>query len=86
MKLIDEIFELYKDKLTGDEEDADIIAFSILEQLDREDVMDLLKELKDQELYDLVGFYMIERLKAKMAREGLGQSDMFSIDHLRNLH
>ncbi|MBD8068568.1 DUF6154 family protein [Bacillus sp. PS06] len=86
MKLIDELYEMYRNKLTGDEEDADILAFSVLEQLDREDMLQLIAELSDQELYNLVGFYMIENLKGKMAREGIGQSKMLTIDQLRNLH
>ncbi|WP_078544402.1 DUF6154 family protein [Litchfieldia alkalitelluris] len=86
MKLIDELYEMYRHKLTGDEEDADILAFSVLEQLDREDMIQLIKDLSDQELYNLVGFYMIENLKGKMAREGVGQSKMLTIDQLKNLH
>ncbi|MEK5441442.1 MULTISPECIES: DUF6154 family protein [Fredinandcohnia] len=86
MKIIDEIYELYRDKLTGDEEDADIIAFSVLEQFEREDLIDLLRDLTDQELRNLVGFYMIENLKAKMARDGIGQSKMMTINELRDIH
>ncbi|MDR4889325.1 cytosolic protein [Bacillus sp. HNG] len=86
MKIIDEIYEMYRNKLTGDEEDADIIAFSVLEQFAREDLIDLLSDLTDQELRNLVGFYMIENLKAKMARDGIGQSKMMTVDELRNIH
>ncbi|MEH7379644.1 DUF6154 family protein [Bacillus sp. JJ1533] len=86
MKIIDEIYEMYRDKLTGDEEDADIIAFSVLEQFAREDLIDLLSDLSDQELRNLVGFYMIENLKAKMARDGIGQSKMMTVDELRDIH
>ncbi|WP_099362247.1 DUF6154 family protein [Fredinandcohnia onubensis] len=86
MKIIDEIYELYRDKLTGDEEDADIIAFSVLEQFEREDLIDLLRDLTDQELRNLVGFYMIENLKAKMARDGIGQSKMMTNNELRDIH
>ena len=86
MKIIDEIYELYRDKLTGDEEDADIIAFSVLEQFEREDLIDLLRDLTDQELRNLVGFYMIENLKAKMARDGIGQSKMMTVNELRDIH
>ncbi|THE14841.1 cytosolic protein [Bacillus timonensis] len=86
MKIIDEVYEMYRNKLTGDEEDADIIAFSVLEQFAREDLIDLLSDLTDQELRNLVGFYMIENLKAKMARDGIGQSKMMTVDELRNIH
>lgn len=86
MKFIDELYELYRNKLTGDEEDADILAFSVLEQLDREDMMTLITELSDQELYNLVGFYMIEKLKAKMAREEFGDTKLAPSDNVRNFH
>ncbi|MEH7387356.1 DUF6154 family protein [Bacillus sp. JJ1521] len=86
MKIIDEIYEMYRNKLTGDEEDADIIAFSVLEQFEREDLIDLLGDLTDQELRNLVGFYMIENLKAKMARDGIGRSKMMTVDELRDIH
>jgi glycosylphosphatidylinositol transamidase (GPIT) subunit GPI8 len=86
MKIIDDLYEMYRNRLTGDEEDADILAFSVLEQLDREDLLDMIKELSDQELYNLVGFYMIENLKGKMAREGIGESKMLTVDQIRNLH
>lgn len=86
MKLIDDLYKTYRDKLTGDEEDADIIAFSVLEQLNREDVLDLISELSDQELYNLVGFYMIENLKAKMARDGIGHAKMLTVDQLKTIH
>jgi hypothetical protein len=86
MKIIDELYEMYREKLTGDEEDVDILTFSLLEELDRKDLLELIEELSDQELYNLVGFYMIENLKGKMAREGVGQSKMLTIDQLRNIH
>lgn len=35
MKLIDELYELYRNKLTGDEEDIDMLAFAFLEEMDR---------------------------------------------------
>ncbi|KAA0549006.1 cytosolic protein [Bacillus sp. BGMRC 2118] len=71
MKLVDELYEMYKHHFTGDEEDIDIIAFSVLEQLNRKTMFNLLSELDDQELLDLVGLYLIEGLKGKLAKEGL---------------
>jgi hypothetical protein len=71
LKLVDELYEMYKHHFTGDEEDVDIIAFSVLEQLNRKNLFNLLSELEDQELYDLVGLYLIEGLKGKLAKEGL---------------
>lgn len=87
MKLIDEIYELYRDKLTGDDEDIDILAFAILEEFDREDILELFKEMDEQELFDLMGLYLIESLRGKFAQRGIGEHRPASIyDNERNLH
>ncbi|ANB60104.1 DUF6154 family protein [Anoxybacteroides amylolyticum] len=74
MKFIDELYEYYKNRLTGDEEDAEILTMSVLEELRREDLLALIKEMDDAELVGMVGLYMLESLKAKMAQEGIGQT------------
>ncbi|MBA4536879.1 hypothetical protein H1Z61_06920 [Bacillus aquiflavi] len=85
MKLIDELYELYRNKLTGDDEDIDILAFAVLEELDRDDVLHLINEMDDQELFDLMGLYLIESLKGKFAKEGIGRNRISPFQH-RNLH
>ncbi|ADU94009.1 DUF6154 family protein [Geobacillus sp. Y412MC52] len=72
MKFIDDLYEYYKDRLTGDEEDAEAVAMSILDELSRRDVLKLINEMTDEELLGMFGLYVLESLKAKMAREGLG--------------
>ena len=72
MKFIDDLYEYYKDRLTGDEEDAEAVAMSILDELNRRDVLKLICEMTDEELLGMFGLYLFESLKAKMAREGLG--------------
>ncbi len=69
MNFIDELYQLYRDKLTGDDEDIDILALAVLEQLDRKDVMQLINELEDRELYNLMGIYIIDSLKKRFANE-----------------
>lgn len=85
MKLVDEIFEFYRDKLSGDEEDIDMLTFALLEQMSYEDLMDIIKEMNKQELYDLVGLYLLESLKMKFASEDYGQQKVQNFQH-RNLH
>lgn len=75
MKLVDELFDLYRNKLTGDEEDIDMLTFAFLEEMSREDLLKMIQDMDDQELYDLVGLYLIENLKGKFAREEYGQVD-----------
>lgn len=86
MKLVDELYEAYKDKLTGDEEDADIIAHTVIEELNTSDLISLLKELPYDELAGLVGFYISEKIKMKMAKEGIGHAQMISDEEFRRLH
>lgn len=69
MKIIDELYNLYKNKLTGDEEDIDMLTFAFLEEMSREDLLQIIRELNEQELYDLMGLYIIESLKGKFAKE-----------------
>ncbi|MGJ7920343.1 DUF6154 family protein [Neobacillus sp. LXY-4] len=73
MKLVDELFELYRDKLTGDDEDIDMLAFAILEEMSREDLLHLVQDLSTQELYNVIGVYLIESLREKFAQEEYGQ-------------
>ncbi|MEC1717907.1 DUF6154 family protein [Schinkia azotoformans] len=85
-KLIDDLYKMYSHILTGDEEDADIIIFSVLEALKRKDILELIEEMDEQELYSMVGLYMLEKFKSKMAREGVGQSQMLTEDEIKHLH
>ena len=48
MKFVDELYEYYKNRLTGDEEDAEVMTMSILEELDRNDLLQLIQEMTDE--------------------------------------
>ncbi|MFE8698163.1 DUF6154 family protein [Cytobacillus sp. FJAT-53684] len=85
MKIIDELYELYRNKLTGDEEDIDMLAFAFLEEMDREDLLSMINDLNNQELYDLMGLYLIESLKGKFASEDFRQQRNSTIQP-RNIH
>ncbi|MFT8319790.1 MAG: DUF6154 family protein [Bacillus sp. (in: firmicutes)] len=85
MKLVDELYNLYKNKLTGDEEDIDMLAFAFLEEMTREDLLHIIQELNEQELYDLMGLYLIESLKGKFAKEDYRQQRS-TVFPQRNLH
>lgn len=80
MNFIDELYQLYRDKLTGDDEDIDVLALSVLEQLDRNDVLQLISELEDRELYNLMGLYLTDSLKRRFA------NDTFDQDPSKFLH
>lgn len=67
MKLVDELFEIYQDRLTGDDEDIDIITFAVLEESTRADLIKIVEEMNDNELQSFIRFYIIESLKGKFA-------------------
>lgn len=85
MKLVDELYEMYRDKLTGDDEDIDMLAFAFLEEMKREDLLHLISEMDEQELYNLMGLYLIESLKVKFAQGDYGQQRHPFPNH-RTLH
>ncbi|HZG59980.1 MAG TPA: DUF6154 family protein [Anoxybacillus sp.] len=74
MRFVDQLYEYYKDRLTGDEEDVEIVTLSILQELSRNDLITFIKEMDDRELMTMIGLYFIESLKAKIAEEGIGQT------------
>lgn len=85
IKLVDELYEMYRNKLTGDEEDIDMLAFAFLEEMSQEDLISLIQDMDKQELYDLMGLYLIESLKAKFAQEEYGQHRTHTY-YPRNVH
>ncbi|MBM7581005.1 DUF6154 family protein [Jeotgalibacillus terrae] len=68
MKLVDEIFEMYKGKIRGSQEDLDMIAFTILEQLDHRELLEMVKELSEDELAYFIRLYIVESLKGRLER------------------
>lgn len=67
MRLIDELFEIYQNRLTADDEDIDIITLAVLEESDRRDLLKIVEEMKDDELQSFIRLYLIESLKGKFA-------------------
>jgi hypothetical protein len=70
MKFVDQLYELYKNRLSGDEEDAMIIVSSILTELDREHLMEIIREMSYAEMYEMLGTYLVNKLHAKLIKEG----------------
>ncbi|MGO4888491.1 DUF6154 family protein [Anaerobacillus sp. MEB173] len=76
MKLINELFQLYRHHFTGDEEDAAVIVYGILQDYDQEDLIDLVKEMDVEQQFEMVSVYLTIKLKEKMDEEGIGQTTM----------
>ncbi|WP_209123787.1 DUF6154 family protein [Alkalihalobacillus sp. BA299] len=75
MKFIDDLFAMYKNHLTGDEEDAFIIISGILQEFNIGDIEKLIKELSDEERFEMFGLYVYERFRLKVAQEGVGDTN-----------
>lgn len=70
MRFVDEVYSLYRDQLGDDEEDVVSIVLSILEEQSREDILRLIEEMDDDEVMQMMGVYLVEMLKMRMAQEG----------------
>jgi hypothetical protein len=81
LKFVDEIYDFYKDLLTGDEEDTVAIIIGLLEDHSREDMLKLIKGMSDDELHHMVIMYTVEMLRRRMVSDGVGGSD-----EVKNLH
>ncbi|EGK08450.1 DUF6154 family protein [Kroppenstedtia eburnea] len=72
MRFVDDLFSLYREHLADDEENAVSVVLNILEDQTREDIMKLIREMDDEEVIQMVGVYLVEMLKMKIAQEGDG--------------
>ena len=71
MRFVDELYALYKEQLTGDENEAIALVLSILSEHNRNDLMKLLDEMDDDQVRQMFSLYLVELLKVRMVKEGL---------------
>ena len=76
MKFVDELFQMYRHHLTGDEEDTYAIVLGVLEDFERNDLEALIEQLSDEECFEMVTSYIFELFRRKVAEEGIGQVGM----------
>ena len=69
MKFVDELYNFYKDQLMADEEDVDLLIYSIMQDLSREDMLRVMSELNDHDLYKITGSYLAFKLKEKIVQD-----------------
>ncbi|MFI8714943.1 DUF6154 family protein [Brevibacillus brevis] len=69
MRFIDEAYELYRGHFNGDEEDITAVVVGILAEQSRDDLLDLVEEMDEEELFHMLATYMIEVMKRKVAME-----------------
>ncbi|WP_227874354.1 DUF6154 family protein [Tumebacillus algifaecis] len=73
MKFVNDLYSHYREQLVGDEEDAVVIVSGILEELKSDHLLDIIRQMNRQELYEMLGRYLVEQLREKMTKEGVGK-------------
>ncbi|SDH91757.1 hypothetical protein SAMN05192534_11512 [Alteribacillus persepolensis] len=86
MEFIDNLYALYKNKLTGDEEDALIIIEGILQSMGASDINHMISQLPQEEKHDMLALFLYERFRQKMAEEGMGASKNWDDVHEKYYH
>ncbi|WP_227938263.1 DUF6154 family protein [Alkalihalobacillus deserti] len=74
MKFVDDLYELYKDHLTGDEEDALIIIDGIIRDFNNADIKKLISDMPNRERFEMLSLYLYEKFRLKIANEGVGKT------------
>lgn len=86
MTFVDDLYQAYKRQLSSQEIDAELLAASVLDELSHEDVVDLLKELTDEDLFGLYGLYLIENLKRRIHKDKLDGRPFYADYTPRTIH
>ncbi|MBM7621429.1 Mg/Co/Ni transporter MgtE [Bacillus tianshenii] len=79
MKSIEGMVEKYQKRLLRDDEDVDAVAYSVVNSFTRDQCLELLNELTDEELHQIVALFVMDKVKAllinadeDMERDGSG--------------
>ncbi len=83
VKLVDELYELYRGRIRGTEEDLDMITLTVLEHLSREELLEMIHDMEHHELEYFVRLYIFESLKQKIIKE---EDQDISSSEYRHLH
>ncbi|WP_338750819.1 DUF6154 family protein [Bacillus sp. FJAT-52991] len=73
MKLIDELYEIYRGRLQGSDEDLDMITLAVVEQLSNKEIFSIIKEMNEEELQYFFRLYLFEALKEKFNNDGMDE-------------
>jgi hypothetical protein len=71
LKFLDDLYDRYKDHLTGDEEDALIIINGILHEFDDNEIKELVNDMPNHERFEMLTLYLYEKFRLKMAEKGI---------------
>ncbi|WP_456273583.1 DUF6154 family protein [Bacillus sp. AK031] len=81
MKLVEELYEIYRGKIRGTDEDLDMIALTILEESSRQELLNIIEEMDNDELQYFIRLYILETLKEKLTSNEQQQQS-----YRRNVH
>lgn len=65
MNFVDELFELYRGRLQGTEDDLDMITLTVLDEMSEADILKVIQDMPEKELAWLFRVYLHESLKEK---------------------
>lgn len=71
MKLVNNIYNLYRDKLIGEEEDVTTLVMGLLHERTKEELISWIDEMQETEVYQMLGLYLLEMLRLKLTEEGI---------------
>lgn len=80
MRFVDDLFALYKEQFTGDDNEAIFLVLSLLGEHNRQDLMKLVREMSEEELRQMLSLYLAELLKSRLVKEGIMEQGRNSQD------
>ncbi|MEI5908778.1 DUF6154 family protein [Bacillus spongiae] len=83
MKLVDELYELYRGRIRGTEEDLDMITLTVLEHLSRKELINMINDMENHELEYFIRLYIFESLKQKIMKD---EENDLSTPPFKHLH
>ena len=86
MKIVDEIYAMYRNHLCGDEDDILALVMGLFLEHDREDLLNMIKEMSREELLQMVTLYTYQLLRLKLEREGMTEKRENGELDARRLH
>lgn len=76
MKTFESFINKYHKKWIRDDEDIDAVAYSIVNSFTREQCIDLINELSDEELHQVVAELVMEQVKELLIRGSDGDQGL----------
>lgn len=73
MGFVDDLYAMYREQLTGDENEVIMLVLNILGDHSRDDLKQLIQGMDEDEIRQMIGLFLVEKLKARMVKEGLMQ-------------